>query len=197
MRKFVVKYLFRMLIEAGIPAAVVTVLVQMSFDGIAIEHDKNMLLQIIIIPLAAAAFVSFFTMFMAKHNTNVLRRYEYSLGEGRERAFYAVFAVVLILLTAADILFLLSKSRPFFDKALAYAIKDAQIRNETAEIEKQMITDLNDKYSLYISAERFAALVSLLLSAAVYIRSAGKLVLEYRDPPDYWSGKKRSKKRKR
>ena len=197
MKSFTVKFYGRMFIEAGIPAALVTVLVQMSFDIIKIERENSILPQIILLPLILACVVSFFTMFIAVHNTNVLRRYEYSLKEGREKIFYAVFAVILILITAADIYFLISKSSGIFSYELAYAIKDAQIRNETEEIRQQIINELNNKYSLYIFAERFAAAAALALQAAVYIRGAWKLVKEYRDPPDYWSGKKRSQKRKR
>ncbi len=197
MKSFVTKFLLRMLIEAAPFAVIGTILVQMSFDSLEIGHDYAAAPFIFALPLTMAAVVTALTILLSVHNTNLLRRYEYSLGKNRERIFYALLALLFMLVAAGDLLFLLSKFLPFIDSKLAYAVKDAQIRNATPEVERQMIDDLNARAAGYRSIAKISAGVTFFLQAAAYFLSARKLVAVYRDPPDYWSGRKKGQKVRR
>lgn len=194
-RKFIRKFTLRMILEVGIFGVVANILLQMTFPEITVEHDESLYIQIFILPVITGMSIALFAVFMAIHNTNVLRRYEYSLHEGREKIFYGVFVVVMALLCAADAIFLVVKCLPFLDSALAYAVKDAQIKNETLSVRRMMIDDLNRKANTYNTCIYISAVLTWVIQMAIYIFGAVKLVKEYRDPPDYWSGKKRSKKK--
>ncbi|MGN0634558.1 MAG: hypothetical protein ACI4JW_11910 [Oscillospiraceae bacterium] len=189
--KFIKKFAARMLIEAGAAAVIANILLQMTFDRIEIRHEGSAVAAFYILPIMTGLFIAVFSVLMAKHNTNVLRRYEYSLKEGYETAFYTVFTVVMILLCAADAAFLLYKCLPFLDGALSYAIKDAHIKNETPQMLKQILDDIDRQYKLCRFSAKLSAGLTFVLQAAVYILSAPRLIAEYRDPPDYWSGRKK------
>lgn len=197
MNKFVRKFLLRMLIEAAPFAVIGTILVQMAFDSLEITHDYSAAPFIFALPLIMAAVVTTLTIFLAVHNTNLLRRYEFSLGKNRERIFYALLAILFILIAAGDLAFLLYKFLPFIDAKLVYAVRDAQIRNETPEVEAQMIEDLIHHGTVYRRLTFVSAGITHLLQSAAYFLSARKLVAIYRDPPDYWSGKKKGQKVRR
>lgn len=197
MNRFVTKFLLRMLIEAAPFAVIGTILVQMAYDSFEVTHDYSAAPAIFALPLILGVVVTALTILLSVHNTNLLRRYEFSLGKNRERIFYALLAVLFILIAAADLAFLLYKFLPFIDSKLAYAVKDAQIRNETPEVERQMIADLNTHADGYRRLTYISAGVTLLLQSAAYFLSARKLVAVYRDPPDYWSGKKKGQKVRR
>ena len=194
MTKFFRKFYGRMLIFAGIFAALGTMLLQTTFDRVKIEHDRSAAVWFIVLPLIYAGALSAFTFAMAKHHTNVLRRYEYGVN-GRERTFYAVFAVVVIAVSAGEIGFLIWKLLPFLDKALTFAIKDAEIKNETLSMRQEIIDKLNVRYSTYRTAAFIGAGSSFAVKAVGAVLSAPRLVKEYRDPPDYWSGKKKKRRK--
>lgn len=197
MNKFVRKFLLRMLIEAAPFAVIGTILVQMSYDSLEITHEYTAAPFIFALPLIMAAVVTLLTILLSVHNTNLLRRYEYSLKPGRERIFYALLAILFIILAGADLMFLLSKFLPFIDSKLAYAAKDAEIRNATPEVERQMIADLNAHADGYRRIAHISAGITFAVQAIAYFLSARKLVSVYRDPPDYWSGKKKGQKVRR
>ena len=190
MTKFFRKFYGRMLIFAGTFAALGTMLLQTTFDRVEIEHDRSVLMWFIILPLIYAAALSGFTFAMAKHNTNVLRRYEYGVN-GRERAFYAVFAVIVIVVSAGETVFLMWKLLPFLDKALTFALKDAEIKNETLSMRQEIIDKLNARYRAYRTAAFVGAGICFAVKSLAAVLTAPRLVKEYRDPPDYWSGKKK------
>lgn len=193
---FVRKFYLRMLIEAAPFAVIGVVLVQMCFDYLEIGHDLAAAPFIILLPLVMAAAVTALTIFFAVHNTNLLRRYEYSLHGSTERIFYAVTSVIFTAAAGAALGFLLYKFLPFIDSKLAYAVKDAVIKNETLSAEREMIADLNSRAQTYRTLSCVSAGLTFILQAAAYILSARALVKVYRDPPDYWSGKKKGKGRR-
>ena len=193
--KYTKKFMFRMLVETLWFAVVANILLQMTFDTVKVEHDSSVLPFIILLPLLMSAAVGTFTMLMAVHNTNVLRRYEFSLKPGREKLFYAVFAFILIAAAWVDMIYLYSKFKPFLDGALTYALKDAQIKNETPSMRREIIRQVNARYDSYLMGAKAAAAAAAALQSAVYFFSASKLVKVYRDPPDYWSGKKKKNRR--
>lgn len=195
MKKFTRKFAARMLLEVGLFGLGANILLQTQFQEIEIDREISVLPLFYILPIITAAAVSIFTMLMAKHNTNVLRRYEFALKPSREYAFYRIFAVIMILIAVADGIFLLQKCLPFLDSALAYAIKDAQIKNETPEFRRQAIAELNKRYGGYKTAAYVSTVIFCVLQAAVYLFGAVKLVGVYQNPPDYWSGKKRKTKK--
>lgn len=197
MNKFARKFLLRMLIEAAPFAVIGTILVQMSFDSLEITHEYSAAGAIFALPLLLGIVVTALTLLLSVHNTNLLRRYEFSLGKKKERIFYTLLAILFILIAAADLGFLLYKFLPFIDSKLLWAVRDAQIRNETPEVEEQMIADLLSHAAGYRIMAKSSAAVTLLLQAAAYIIGARKLIKVYRDPPDYWSGRKKGQKPKR
>ena len=197
MNRFTRKFLLRMMIEA-VPFVIIgTILVQMTYDSFEVGHDYSAAPAVFALPLILGAVITVLTLFLARHNTDLLRRYEFSLKPGRERIFYALIALLFIVIAGADLLFLVYKFLPFLDSKLAYAVKDAQIRNETPEAEAAMIADLRKHADGYRQMVYIAAGVTFFLQAAAYFLSARSLVAAYRDPPDYWSGKKKGKKARR
>lgn len=195
MKTFAFKFYARMLIFAGTFAALASLMLQTTFDRVTIEHDHSLLVWFLVLPVVFGTVTALFTLWMAVHNTNVLRRYEYSVR--KEKVFYAVFAALLILIAAADLTFLLYKLFPMLDSAFAYALKDAQIKNETISMRQEIIDKLNTRYRNYKTASVTGAILSLIIQSVIYVLSAIKLVKEYRDPPDYWSGRKKGQKIKR
>ena len=190
MIKYFRKFYERMLIFAGIFAALGTLLLQTTFDRVTIEHDKSILIWFYLLPVLYAGVLSWFTYLMAKHHTNVLRRYEYNVN-GSERLFYCVYAVLVILVSAGETAFLICKLLPFLDKALAFALKDAEIKNETPSMRQEIIDILNARYSAYRIGAFAGAAICFAVKAISAAISVPRLVKEYRDPPDYWSGKKK------
>ena len=191
MRKYTRKFYGRMLIFAGGFAALATLLMQTMFDRVKIEHDRNALVWFIVLPLIYAAAISLFTFAMAKHHTNVIRRYEFEVSD--EKVFYILYAVILMLVSAGEVGFLMFKLLPFLDKALAYALKDAEIKNETPEMRQQIIDTVNTRFTAYRTASFIAAGAVFVIKTACAWVSVPKLISEYRNPPDYWSGKKKKK----
>lgn len=191
MKKYTKKYYGRMLIFAGGAAALATILLQTVFDRIEIEHERSVLVWFYVLPLLYAAGLSWFTYVMAKHHTNVLRRYEFETSS--EKVFYVVYAVIVMLVSGGEIGFLMYKLLPFLDKALAFAVKDAEIKNETPEIRQQIIDIVNSRYSAYRAASFIAAGAAFAVKTACAWLSVPKLIAAYRNPPDYWSGKKKKK----
>ena len=191
MRRFTKKFYARMLIFAGGFAALLTLLLQTMFDRIEIEHDKSVLAWFFILPLIYAVSLSLFTYAMAKHHTNVLRRYEFETDN--EKVFYILYAVIIALISAGETGFLMYKLLPFLDKALAYALKDAQIKNETPEMRQQIIDTVNARYASYRTASFIAAGAVFAVKTIFAGLSVPKLIAAYRDPPDYWSGRKKKK----
>lgn len=179
-----------MLIFAGIFASLGTLLLQTAFDRVKIEHDRSIAVWFYLLPVLYAGVLSWFTYMMAKHHTNVLRRYEYDVN-GRERLFYVTYAVLVILVSAGETAFLIWKLLPFLDKALAFALKDAEIKNETLSMRQEIIDKLNARYSAYRAGAFAGAAICFTIKAAAAVISVPRLIKEYRDPPDYWSGKKK------
>lgn len=195
--RFTGRFYGRMAIFAGIFTALANILLQTGFDRVTIDHESSLTVWFIVLPVIFAAATSAFCTAMAVHHTNILRRYEWHLKDGREKAFYIIFAAVLILITAADTAFLLGKLMPIIDRSLAFAVRDAQIRNATPEIEASQIADLNTRAEGYRRLAKFMGGAVLLIKSTVYIIAAPKLIKVYRDPPDFWSGKKKGQKIKR
>lgn len=191
MRKYTKKFYGRMLIFAGIFAALATLLLQTMFDRIKIEHDRSVLVWFYVLPLIYAAVLSLFTYAMAKRHTNVLRRYEFETSN--ELAFYIVYAVLVALVSAGEVGFLMYKLLPFLDKALGYALKDAEIKNETPEMRRQIIDIVNARYAAYRTASFIATVAVFGIKTVCAGLSVPKLIAAYRNPPDYWSGKKKKK----
>lgn len=186
-----------MAIFAGGFTVLSNLLLQTAFDRVTIDHESSQTVWFIVLPVLFAAATCAFCLWMAVHHTNVLRRYEWHLKDGREKMFYLLFAAVLVAFTAADMGFLLSKLIPIIDNSLAYAVKDAQIRNTTPEIEAAQIADLEKRAADYRKLAKIMAACVLGVKSAAYIIAAPKLTAVYRDPPDYWSGKKKWQKVKR
>ncbi|MCD7741142.1 MAG: hypothetical protein LUI06_02945 [Ruminococcus sp.] len=193
-RKYAQKFISRMLIEAGAFSFLINLLLLMQLDKIEISADESILPMFIIVPIICAAAMSVFTSLMAVHNTNLLRRYEYSLRAGRERRFYTAFAIVMIIISTADTVYLLYRLEPFLSSALSYAIKDAYIKNETPSMRQNRLNMLDRRYEGYLLTARISAVMACLLQAAVYIFFTRRLVDIYRNPPDYWSGKGKGRK---
>lgn len=191
MRKYTKKFYGRMLIFAGIFAGLATMLLQTMFDRIKIEHDRSVLGWFYGLPLIYAAALSLFTFAMAKHHTNVLRRYEFEASN--ETAFYIVYAVIIALVSAGETGFLMYKLLPFLDKALAFALKDAELKNETPELRQQIIDADNARYASYRTASFVAAGAVFGIKTLCAALSVPRLIAAYRNPPDYWSGKKKKK----
>lgn len=196
MRKsFTYKFAARMILEVGIVGVAANVLLQMQFQNIEVDREESQLAQFFVLPLLAAAAIAGFALLAAVHNTNVLRRYEFSLKPGRERVFYFFFAAILTAAAAADAFFLLQKCLPLLEHALNYALKDAEIKNETESFRRQAVAELNERAAGYKTAAYISAALFTAVQAAAYFFGAAKLVKVYRDPPDYWSGKKKGKRR--
>ncbi len=189
MKKFTRKFYGRMLIFAGIFAGLATLLLQTMFDRIEIEHDKSVLIWFYLLPIIYAVLLSLFTFLMARRHTNILRRYEFEASN--EVVFYIIYAVLVVLVSAGEIGFLMYKLLPFLDKALDYALKDAEIKNKTPEMRQQIIDAVNARYAAYRTASFVSAGIAFAIKAVSAGLSVPKLISEYRNPPDYWSGKKK------
>ena len=187
--KFTRKFYGRMFIFAGGFAALATLLFQTAFDRIEIDHERDIVAWFIALPIIYGAALSLFTYAMAKHHTNVLRRYEYGR-DGAENVFYTVFAVLIILISAGELVFLMYKLLPLLEKAYIFALKDAQIKNETPAMREEIISIIDAKYARYKTAAHIGAGLCFAVRCVSAVLSARKLIGEYRDPPDYWSGKK-------
>ncbi len=195
--KFTGRFYGRMAVFAGGFTALANILLQTGFDRVVIDHESSLTVWFILLPFLFSVTTAAFTVWMAVRHTNTLRRYEWHLKPGRETAFYWCFTGLLIVIAAVDTAFLLSKLMPIIDKSLAFAVKDAQIRNATPEIRESQIEDLNSRAAVYRSLARGMAATALAVKSAVYVIAAPKLVKVYRDPPDFWSGKKKGQKVKR
>ncbi len=191
MKKFTRKFYGRLAIFAGGFAALSTLLMQTMFDRIEIEHDHSVLMWFYLLPVLYALALSGFTFLMARRHTNILRRYEFSVPN--EKAFYIAYAAVIVLVSAGETGFMLMKLLPFLEKALAFALKDAQIKNETPEMREQIIAAVRARYADYRTATFIGAGAVFLIKSVCAGLSVPKLIRVYRNPPDYWSGKKKSR----
>lgn len=191
MSKYAKSFILRTGFETAAFDFLVMLFLYMLFPSVTIERDKNIMPFTVLLPLLSFTAMAAFYLIIAKHNTNVLRRAELSMQPGRELKLYGVFAVLMILITLTAAIYTYRRAAGFFDSALSYAIKDAQIKNETPSFRKAVIAELRAKYDGYILAAKITAAVCSVVCAFIYFRSAAILVLTYRNPPDFWTGKKR------
>ena len=193
MTKFSKSFISRQLLEIGLFGLAVDFALVMSYDLVEIDYKTNLVAFYCILPVAAGLLIALFSNFITKHNVKALRRKEFSLKISKERSFFAVFSLVMIVASVLNMIFLFNKFQPYLEEALDYAQRMAYLKNETESSRQSVLEKVDARYKLYLYSAGISVAASCIFQTAIYLSLAKRLLDIYRNPSDFLAakGKKR------
>ncbi|MCD8095192.1 MAG: hypothetical protein LUE12_03585 [Ruminococcus sp.] len=193
MTKFSKSFISRQLLEIGLFGLAVDFALVMSYDLVEIDYKTNLVAFYCILPVASGLLIALFSNFITKHNVKALRRKEFSLKISKERSFFAVFSLVIIVASVLNMIFLFNKFQPYLEEALDYAQRMAYLKNETESSRQSVLEKVDARYKLYLYSAGISVAASCIFQTAIYLSLAKRLLDIYRNPSDFLAakGKKR------